>query len=288
MIETLTVTNVLSGRSFTFNDDNCPLNQWTMDIDLRSEDRERPMEHGLYPSYTYYGRRIYHGEGALLDDTPTGYMQRRLALQSALILPPRAGIREPFQLDMRYAGIVPSLRAMCTLDSAPELPMAVPNWSLTEFFISFKAFDPIIYSAQTLSTTANTPVITAGVAFPLTFPIAFFGTSGSAVLSTNNGNILTYPTVTIYGPITNPRLFNVAKNEIMRFDGLILNAGDAVTVDFKDRVALSSAGGNAYGSITNDSTFWTLDPGDNQWTFTADAAASPSRAVMTWNDAYML
>ncbi len=288
MIESLTLTNVLSGHSFNFNDDNCPLQVWTMDVDLRSDDRERPLEHGLYPSYTYYGRRVFHGEGQLLDDTPTGYMQRRLALQSALMLPPRAGIREPFQLDMRYAGIQPSLRSMCTLDSYPELPMAVPNWSLTDFLISLKSFDPIIYSAQTLLTTAQTPAIIPGVAFPLTFPIAFFGTTGSTVLSTNSGNITTYPTATIYGPVTNPRLYNVTKDQILRFDGLILNTGDSVTIDFKNRVAISSSGGNLYGSITNDSVFWTLDPGDTQWTFTADAAASPSHTDMTWNDAYML
>ena len=288
MIETLTLTNLVNSNSFVFNDDNCPLNQWTMDVDLRSEDRERPLEHGLYPSYTYYGRRIFHGEGALLDDTPTGYMTRRLQLQSALILPPRSGFREPFQLDMRYAGIVPTLRSYCTLDAYPELPMATPNWSLTEFFISLKSFDPVMYDATTYSTTAPTPAIVPGVSFPLTFPILFFGTTAATVLSHNSGNILTYPTVTIYGPVTNPRIYNIAKDEIVRLDGLILNNGDAVTVDFKDRTAISSAGGNTYATITNDSTFWTLDPGDNQWTFTADAAASPSRAVMTWNDAYML
>lgn len=288
MIETITLTNLVNSQSFVFNDDNCPLNMWTMDVDLRQEDRERPLEHGLYPSYTYYGKRLFHGEGALLDDTPTGYMQRRLQLHSALVIPPRSGVRAPYRLDMRYAGIVPTLRAFATLDSYPELPMAVPNWSLTEFFISLKSFDPLLYDAAQRSTTATTPSIVPGGSFPLTFPIHFFGSTGSTQLSTNGGNIVTYPTATIYGPVTNPRLYNVTKNEIVRFDGLILGSGDAVTVDFKERVAISSAGGNLYGSITNDSTFWTLEPGDTQWTFTADAAASPSRAVLTWNDAYML
>lgn len=288
MIETITVTNVVNGNSFPFNDDNCPLNLWTMDVDLRSEDRERPQEHGLYESYTYYGRRIFHGEGALLDNNPTAYMQRRLALHSALLLPPRNGVRAPLRLDVRMAGIQPTLRSYCTLDGYPELPMAVPNWSLTDFLISLKSFDPIMYDAQTLSTTAGTPSQTSGVAFPLLFPVQFFGSSGSTQLSHNSGNIPTYPTATIYGPVTNPRLYNIAKDQILRFDGLILNNGDAVTVNFKDRVALSSAGGNVYGVITDDSTFWTLEPGDTQWTFTADAAASPSKAVLTWNDAYML
>ena len=288
MIELITVTNVVSGNSFTFNDDNCPMQLWTMDVDLRSEDRERPLEHGLYPSYTYYGRRIFHGEGALLDDNPTAYMQRRLALHSALILPPKAGIREPYQLDLRLAGIGPTLRSYCTLDGYPELPMEVPNWSLTTFMISLKSFDPIMYDASQQQISAPTPVITFGNSFALTFPITFTGSSPTTVLAHNSGNIPVYPTVVITGPVTNPHVSNDDKDQALMFDGLILNDGDSATVDFKARTALDNSGGNLYGALTNDSVFWTLDPGNTHISFTADDAASPANAVIKWNDAYML
>jgi hypothetical protein len=261
---------------------------WTMDVDIRSEDRERPQEHGLYPTYTYYGRRIFHGEGQLLGNDPVSYMQRRLALHSALILPPKSGVRSPLRFDMRFAGIIPSLRTYGTLDGYPELPMAVPNWGLTDCLVSFKSFDPIMYDAQPSTAVAPAPSVVTGAPFPLMFPVDFVESSGTDTIATNNGNIATYPIITISGPVTNPRLMNIDKDQTLRFDGLILNSGDSITVDFKQRIALTNSGGNIYGSITDDSTFWSLEPGDTTFRYTADRAASPSQAVLTWNDAYML
>lgn len=288
MINTVTVVNTINGASFSFNDDNCPMQLWSMDVDLRQEDRERPLEHGLYESYTYYGKRIFHGEGQLLGDNATNYMSRRMDMHKALIIPPRTNVRAPLRLDLTFDGIGEMLQSYCTLDTYPELPMAVPNYALTDWMASFKSFDPVIYSAITRTASVPAPIITTGAPFPLIFPVDFSEATGTDGLATNNGNITTYPKIVITGPVTNPRLINIDKNETLRFDGLILNGGDAVTVDFKQRVALSSAGGNFYGTITSDSVFWTLEPGDNTFRYTADRAASPSTATLYWNDAYML
>jgi len=271
-----------------FNDDNCPMQVWTMDVDMRGEDRERPLEHGLYETNTYYGRRIFHAEGQLLGDNAGAYMQRRLDLHNALIIPPRSAIRAPLRLDMQFDGIGPLLQSYCTLDGYPELPMAVPNYALTDYMVAFKSFDPVIYSATQRSAVLPAPTVTTGAPFPLVFPVDFSASSGSDGLATNSGNITTYPRAVITGPVTNPRLTNLDKNETLRFDGLILNGGDSVTVDFKQRVALSSAGGNFYGTITSDSSFWTLEPGDNTFRFTADRASAPSNVILYWHDAYML
>lgn len=288
MIRELTVVNTINGSSFTFNDDNCPTQLWTMDVDMRSEDRERPLEHGLYETYSYYGRRIFHGEGQLLGNNVTDYMTRRLSMQRALIIPPRSGIRAPLRLDLKFDGIGDLLQSYGTLDSYPELPMAVPNYALTDYMVSLKSFDPIIYSAAVGTAFLPAPLISTGAPFPLVFPVDFSASSGTDGLANNGGNISTYPRAVISGPVTNPSLTHVGKNQTLRFDGLILNSGDSVTVDFKQRVALSSSGGNFYGTITSDSTFWTLEPGDNTFRFTADRASSPSATVLYWNDAYML
>lgn len=288
MIREVTVVNTINGSSFTFNDDNCPTQLWSMDVDMRTEDRERPLEHGLYETYSYYGRRIFHGEGQLLGDNATDYMTRRMDMQRALIIPPRTGVRAPLRLDLRFDGIGDLLQSYCTLDSYPELPMAVPNYALTDYMISLKAFDPVIYAAAQRTAALPAPAITTGAPFPLVFPVDFSESSGTDGLARNNGNITTYPRAVISGPVTNPRISHIEKGQTLRFDGLILNAGDSVTVDFKQRVALSSAGGNFYGTITSDSTFWTLEPGDNTFRFTADRAAAPSTLTMYWNDAYML
>lgn len=288
MIVSVVATNVVSGASFAFNDDNCPMQLWTMDVDIRADDRERPLEHGLYPTYTYYGKRIFHAEGQLLGNNAAEYMQRRMDLHRALILPPKSGVREPIRLDFVFDGITDKLRSFCTLDGYPELPMSSDHWALTDFMVSFKSFDPIVYSSVQRTATLPAPSITTGAPFPLVFPIDFFASTGTDGLATNGGNVPTYPTATITGPVTNPRLTNLDKNQVLRFDGLVLNSGDSIIVDFKERVALSSAGGNFYGTITSDSDFWTLEPGDNTFRFTADRAASPSTATIHWNDAYML
>lgn len=261
---------------------------WTMDVDLRQEDRERPLEHGLYESYTYYGRRTFHGEGQLLGSNVSDYMSRRMDMHRSLIIPPRTGNRAPIRLDLQFDGIGDILRSYCTLDSYPELPMAVPNYALTDWMVSLKSFDPVLYTAAQRSASIPAPTIATGAPFPLIFPIDFSSSSGTDGLARNSGNITTYPQAVITGPVTNPVLINMDTNETLRFDGLILNSGDNITVDFKQRVALSSSGGNFYGSITSDSTFWTLEPGDTTFRYTADRAAAPSTLTLYWNDAYML
>lgn len=288
MINTVTAVNTINGASFSFNDDNCPMQVWTMDVDLRQEDRERPLEHGLYESYTYYGKRVFHGEGQLLGDTPTGYMQRRMDMHRSLIIPARTGIRAPIRLDLTFDGIGDVLQSYCTLDTYPELPMGIDYYAITDWMVAFKSFDPVIYSSVQRSAVVPAPVISTGAPFPLVFPVDFSEASGTDGLATNNGNISTYPKIVITGPVTNPRLINIDKNQTLRFDGLILNSGDSVTVDMKQRVALSSAGGNFYGTITSDSSFWSLEPGDNTFRYTADRASAPSQAILYWNDAYML
>lgn len=288
MILTATVTNLWNGAQFTFNDDTAPTENWTMDVNLRTEDRDRPLEHGQYESYTYYGSRIFHAEGKLIGSDAGNYMQNRIALHNALILPSRAAMRAPLQLDLQFYGVNQPLRSYCTLDSYPELPMTTDYWAITDYLVSFKAFDPLIYGSQQHSAQLSAPVITTGAPFPLIFPVSFFEATGTDGLATNSGNIPTYPLFTITGPVTNPRIMNVTTGEALRFDGLVLNAGDEVTVDFKQRVAISSAGGNFYGTITSDSDFWQLAPGDTTFRYTADKAASPSTATLYWYDAYML
>lgn len=288
MIQSVTAVNTINGSAFSFNTDNCPMQTWTMDVDLRQEDRERPLEHGLYESYTYYGRRTFHGEGQLLGDNATNYMTRRMDMQRALIIPPRTGIRSPIRLDLQFDGLGDLLRSYCTLDGYPELPMAVPNYALTDFMVSFKSFDPILYTAAQRSASIPAPTIATGAPFPLIFPIDFSSSSGTDGLARNNGNITTYPQAVITGPVTNPVLININTDETLRFDGLILNSGDSITVDFKQRVAISSSGGNFYGTITSDSVFWTLEPGDTTFRYTADRASAPSTLTLYWYDAYML
>lgn len=128
-------------------------------------------------------------------------------------------------------------------------------------------FDPTQIVLETTLAPAG------GLMFPITFPIEFSATNiDTYIYPTNDGDVETWPTITISGPGMNPTITNITTGKKMA-----LTAGGGVTLDSGDTVTIDMGGHDVWwydqsaGMTTRitqtmsiDSAFWYLDQGSNE------------------------
>lgn len=294
MIESARFTNN-NGLFVDLNDDDVPFRRFTTEVTMRMTEREKSQQHGIYPSNTYMGKRLFHCEGDLFADTSGSYITKRLALVGALMPRPHHGFKHSGVLEMLFTGMTETLRTECTLDGYPDLPMEAGLSSRSSFLINLKSFDPRLYGA---SQVVNVNFLQAenfgGLDFDFTFPFDFVGgiESVNDVAIVNSGNIETYPVVVFHGQCVDPQLILTRSDgttHFFRMLGLTIPSGYTATVDFLRRTAVMSDGVNLYNYAV-DSDWWAIEPipATNIVRFAVASAIAPAKAVVTWRNAYMI
>lgn len=133
--------------------------------------------------------------------------------------------------------------------------------------IQFIAFDPTIFSPTLISISFG--VATAEeLVFPFAFqpsdltrPMLIF--SGDALQGSQSveytGTWLTYPTITITGPITNPIIRNTTTDEKIEITYTV-SAGEVVTITltYGNKTIVNNSGTNLVGLVTTDSDLATF------------------------------
>lgn len=149
------------------------------------------------------------------------------------------------------------------------------------------ATDPRIYDDTQQTATLSLPTGTGGATWPVTWPLSWGSSSsgGTATLA-NAGNFESRPVCVITGPIDNPTLQNNTTGLQVTF-GLSLGATDTLTIDFHAKTVLLNGSGNRRGTMTANSQWWTLIPGNNAVQFTANTTHTGSTATFTWRSAWL-
>lgn len=291
MIDNIFFTNV-NGESFTLNDTYAPVHKFNTAVQDRTNERNKSEQHGVWPAFTYLGKRTISIEGNLFGDSSADYITRRRAMKRVFTPRPQFGIKKTGTLYVQPTGFATYVSLDCTVDGDPELPIEALAPFTSTFLINLKAFDPRFYGLVR-NVDLFTPSSGSGRGYAKTFPYTYAGSSrDSDTLVTNLGDIETYPEVTIYGPATSPQitLFRSDGNDLtVILDSLVLgSSADYVTVNMKFRTAVMNTGQNVYYTTTS-SQWWALEPGStNTVRYTAASYDPSSHANFRWQDAYML
>lgn len=162
------------------------------------------------------------------------------------------------------------------------------NYIHNEYQAQFKAADPILYGATLKSTNIYLPTATGGFAFPLGFPLAFGTVSvGGLYLAANAGNIAVYPSlVRIYGPVDNPQLKNNTTGDYLKLT-LSVASGDYLELNFRDRTIMLNGTASRYSYLDSASTWFQLEPGDNEIRYTANTYQAGSYCQFQFRDGYL-
>ena len=122
-----------------------------MELDIRSQDRNRMQMQGIWPSYTYFGKMVIHISGHLLADTPAQLNVYKLQLMR-ILMPPRTGLAFYNKIGtfyIKYTGINEYYYTECGLEAAPDIQIGALSPSNVPCSLSLKSFLPYMWGAST-------------------------------------------------------------------------------------------------------------------------------------------
>lgn len=132
-----------------------------------------------------------------------------------------------------------------------------------------------------------------GLCFPLTLPVAF-ATKGKEPRRAirNLGDVPTPVEITFKGPATNPKVTNISTGEYVKVKETIVSGQTlSITTEFgKKRVEIRDEGGNvtnAFNKIDLESTFWSLEPGENLIEYSSDDPDEPAEVYIKHKNRYI-
>ena len=280
-----------NGASISLNDDVYPLTTYDSQVETATEERLRPSQHGLFPTYTYMGKRTFHMEGDIFGSDTADFISKRIALLAPFVPVPEYGFQSIGTLVVKYTGLSEPVQAECFPDGLPAVPLEALSPSRGTFAISLQTFDPIMYGSNPIVAKSGLPAGGGGFTFPITFPFTFPGPGGGGDINvTNSGNAAVYPIITVFGPCTSPSLTLKAFGQSFLFalTGIQLNTGDFAIIDFKARTVTTNTQGSAYAYVTPGSSWWQIPPGTSTISFSAFSASGAAHAEVQFSNGYMV
>jgi hypothetical protein len=231
--------------------------------EVRSSDQMRARAHGQWMSVDYLGGRNIGASVIVTSQHPSSaawqaFSQALVAGQATestlSATMPGVAYGVPVQVGAR----VRKLSLPLNIDYALGVGRAEIEWHCS---------DPRIYAATASSVTASMATASgAGASFPLTFPLTFGGaTTGGLLPATNDGEFEAPWTMTINGPVVNPRIENVATGQVISFTGEV-GASSALVISSLERTVLLD-GASRYSWLTAGSQWFDLAPGPNTFRF---------------------
>lgn len=132
------------------------------------------------------------------------------------------------------------------------------EWAFMEV-LRFIAHDPVAFDPTEVTATFAI-VLAASLVFPITFPITFgSGVVDDTLVIAYPGTWLTFPVITIVGPIELPRIDNNTTGEKIEFT-IDIAPGRTITIDLTEgnKTVVDDLGINLIGAITPDSDLGTF------------------------------
>lgn len=269
---------------------------------LREQDIPVPFESGVADFNTLIGQTIYVISGTMYPKSQDTYDTGLNALRTVSSLDIEQ--TDPFSSNVfTNDGYVPYMWGDASGNLSKQLfvkPLYVMAAESTKqgyvvpFTIFCKVKDPTIYGGtlKVASTINGTPGGTTGSAaysfqFPIVYGATYYTVSATA---TNNGTVATYPqSIDIYGPVTNPIITNGATGEFLNVGVTLNSSSDHLQIQYgKDYLAVTLNGINSLNKVSNDSTYFKIQPGGNGVSLTGSSIASGSYATVTYYDGYSL
>jgi hypothetical protein len=254
-------------------------------LDLRSVDLDRPLDHGAFAGRQFYGKRSLRIPYAILGDDPDDAMAKLEVLGAACrVVIPTLDEADVIGIVFRIGGR--RLTAFGKPGRNAVDVLHLPKGSTIRGILEFVATDPRLYGDEELA-NASPGAVTGGLELPHGFPHGFGSATPGTAQVTNDGNFPTYPVATVTvgpGGINTFTLEKVSTGETMTMT-LALSEGDVVELDFGERSAVLNGTASRSNFIDRPgSTWFGLDPGTTAINFTADGDAE---LELAWRDAFV-
>lgn len=275
-----------STNSINFNDENnTPFYRLRRDRvinrQITDNDIKLPEGMGVADFQTLMGKVNYILEGTMYPDDEVGYDQGIKALRKLSSLDIEQADTDsdggyvPFKVT-EYDGYNKQLMVKVLYADLPKSS----NKGLKQ---DFRLFMKVKYPAWTTQTSSSATIgdstaTTSGssnLSFALPKALGLTTYSSNGALN-NTGDLKVYPTITITGPITTPRITNSTTGEYIELTGLNLGTtSDSVVINYdQDTTSIAQAGVSKMNLLTSGSTLFKVKPGINNFTITGATVGS--------------
>lgn len=305
----------VSDNYVTFNDDSSSpyfriIKRYPTRRELREYDIAIPENTGAADWQSFIGKEYFIIDGILIPSNDNEFYQGRRLLRkvASLTLEQADTLSDNGYVPYKWTEDIPVQQMVKVM--YVDMQESVRQGIVQPFRLLCKTKYPII-TAQTPKTATITigsvntlggfgvPFLiplsipstsggAAGSTFPVTYPV-MWGSSkstGSASI-TNAGDIAAYPSISIIGPISRPKITNVTTGEYIEFDTNLPTSSDGIAIQYDaDSISMTRNGANIYGSLTAGSSLFRLRPGINTFTLTGTSVGTGASAAVTASDAW--
>lgn len=252
--------------------------------DLRLSVHERPNVDGAFVPAQLYGARVVSFVGFVHGDTVNEYRTNRRVITSL------------FKIRRSGGELLPLSCKFTTLDNlalqfeAYTSKFKFPDEGMTsgEYTTHLLVPDPVLYTQEAKTKTLYI-FSGGGMAVPTAIPMDMGVNATTQESLSNGGDLDAYPTITLYGPLTNPTLTNETNGDQLNLT-YTLSSGQFIVIDTKNRTALYYSSDtdtdpdNVLDNVSGD--FLRLSPGSNTIKLTDSVYNASGKAQFNWRDPY--
>lgn len=245
--------------------------------EIRTSSYQNSGEDGGFVDSQFYGARLISLTGVIDDGSCQGNLTGRSNL--LLATPIRQYITADFTLT--------DGRIFTTKGKVVGFEMPYNLDDRSEYKLDLFCEDPLLYdkSAGTELCIQLERYVASGLQWPLQWVPLQWGTGAAGtVTATNTGVAPTYPTITINGKVTDPRLSNRTTGRLFKIN-ITTSGTDQIVINMRDRMVTLN-GSSIYHLIDEQSSWWKLVTGGNNILFETNNSIDTGTAEHCWLPAY--
>lgn len=251
--------------------------------DYRLNYYDKPGEDGGVVSSAFYGSRMVSLNGIVRGGSPQGFENARHALVAACAInKDSTGFPELTRLTFKtLAG------NSYFIDAIVRRPIiAFDQVGYSKFLITAQASDPAIYGATVQSSGTIVRASGSGFIWPFIWPFTWGTSTGGSATLNNQGNMPTYPIITIRGSATNPFIYNTTLGRYMQLN-YILGTNDVLVIDMKEKTITLNGVTSLLIYKTSGAEWWWLEPGNDVISYSTGSSSDTGTVEITWYNAYL-
>lgn len=264
--------------------------------DIRELDIPLPFENGISDFETLIGKTVYVLDGIMY---PGGESDYDLGLSKLRRL---ASLEIQQDDPLSDEGYVPYVYTEFNRNKQiflkvlyVQIPETTRKGLVQPFRLICKIKDPTIFSEgldEASTQPADFTTASGTAVFSFSFPIIFGASTASvSVDAVNDGDLPVYPVaIRVYGPVNSPKITNTSTGEYIELSGVNL-ATDANMLNIaydKDSLRVELDGTSRINSVTDGSTFFKLQPGNNVISLTGSSISDDAYCVVSYRSGWPL
>jgi hypothetical protein len=249
---------------------------------LRVQDSDRGYQDGMFTGRDFLsGRQITVNILTLSGNGNSA--QTNFNLLQASLLPQQNGT-SPLQFQLSSAAGLQIINARVRSGMTQIDPDFTFGYIKSQY--TFFAPNPL-YFDNALQSASVSPSAIGGRTYNRTYPLTYpAGSQTGSVIVNNAGTTATYPTLTLFGPVTNPTIGNQTSGGALNFN-YTMGASDVFIIDLYNRTILLN-GVPARNLLLGSSTWFNAAPGSSQFYFTGSGYTfGTTSAIVQWQNAYL-